>query len=60
MFDNDVEGSERRLDKREAPDSGIRPPKHLVVEQNDMTKAWKIWVRQFDWYAMASDLLVEE
>jgi hypothetical protein len=24
------------------------------MEQEDMTKAWKIWVRQFDWYAAAS------
>jgi hypothetical protein len=41
MSDNEGEGSERGREKEE-------------MGQEDMAKAWKIWVRQFDWYAAAS------
>jgi hypothetical protein len=41
MSDNEGEGSERGREKEE-------------MGQEAMAKAWKIWVRQFDWYAAAS------
>jgi hypothetical protein len=53
MSDNEGEGSGGGRDKGEMSESGMSPPKHLVMGQEDMMKAWEIWVRQFDWYAAA-------
>jgi hypothetical protein len=54
MSDNEGEGSGRGQEKGETSELGMIPPKHLVMGQEDMAKAWKIWVCQFDWYAAAS------
>jgi hypothetical protein len=54
MSDNEGKGFEGGRSKGQTSESGVRPPKHLVMEQEDMGKAWKIWVSQFDWYAAAS------
>jgi hypothetical protein len=49
----------KKTEKKEKQ-SGMRPPKHLVMGQDDMAKAWKIWVRQFDWYAAASRFTLKD
>jgi hypothetical protein len=54
MSDNVGEGSRGGRDKGELYESDMRPPKYLLMGQEDMTKAWKIWVRQFDRYTAAS------
>jgi len=35
---------------------GIRPPKPLVITSDNMANAWKLWLQQFDWYAVANKL----
>lgn len=36
--------------------SGIRPPKNLVLNNENMTSIWKNWIQQFEWYAIATQL----
>jgi hypothetical protein len=42
------------LKEAERKANHLNQAKHLVMGQEDMVKACKIWVRQFDWYAVAS------
>jgi hypothetical protein len=53
MADNESDEFGGGQNKGETSESGMRPPKHLVMGQENMAKVWKIWVRHIDWYAVA-------
>ncbi|XP_063361440.1 uncharacterized protein LOC134658236 [Cydia amplana] len=38
-------------------DVNIKPPKQFLINANeDVAKAWKLWLQQFEWYAIATNL----
>lgn len=36
--------------------SDIKPPKALVFTNGDASHAWKMWLQQFEWYEVATEL----
>ena len=36
--------------------SGMKPPKPLVVVGENMAAEWKSWIREFEWFATATEL----
>ncbi|KAL0881705.1 hypothetical protein ABMA27_001506 [Loxostege sticticalis] len=51
MAENDNNGHTSKAD------NNIRPPKYFVTNTNeDVARAWKLWLQQFEWYSIATNL----
>ncbi|XP_061722995.1 uncharacterized protein K02A2.6-like [Cydia pomonella] len=38
-------------------ENNIKPPKQFIINSNeDVAKAWRLWLQQFEWYAIATNL----
>ncbi|XP_073966936.1 uncharacterized protein [Choristoneura fumiferana] len=54
---SDERKPDHQMSEERKPDHNVKPPKDFVINPNEnVARAWKLWLQQFEWYAIATHL----